>query len=101
MCLPGALLNASAIWAEDLAFCPITDRLTEGPGAAFAGGELARSTFRLHRQQLEDFHRALPVTAGQERETVGERLCCSEIVGLDDRVADQIACRPFTTVIAN
>src|ERR1035438_9362291 len=57
--------------------------------------------FLLHRQQLEDLHRELPVTVGQEREAVGERLRSSEIVGLDDRVADQVAGCSFSAVIAN
>jgi hypothetical protein len=62
---------------------------------------VARRTFLLHRQQLEDLHRALPVAAGQEREAVGERLRRSEIVGLDDRVADEIASWSFSAVVAN
>src|SRR6478672_2273149 len=62
---------------------------------------VARRTFLLRRQQLEDLHRALPVAAGQEREAVGERLRRSEIVGLDDRVADEIASWSFSAVVAN
>jgi len=62
---------------------------------------VARRTFLLHRQQLEDLHRALPVPAGQEREAVRERLRRSEIVGLDDCVADEIASWSFSAVVAN
>jgi hypothetical protein len=61
----------------------------------------ARGVLEIHRQQLEDLHRALPVTVGQEGEAVGERLRCNEIVSLDDRVADQVAGWPFGAVIAN
>src|SRR5258708_35363479 len=57
--------------------------------------------FTLHRQQLEDLHRALAITAGQEWEAVGEGLRRCETVGLDDRVADQVAACSFSAVIAN
>lgn len=59
------------------------------------------SAFPLYRQQLVDLHCIIPGLVGEEGEAVGDRLCRIEIVGLDDRVAGQVAGCSFRAVIAN